>query len=66
LSVGEGEGDGVITVSYYGACKHQSFMPTVHDNVPGLMYSEKAVFTLSETACSEGQACSFALTTIQI
>jgi hypothetical protein len=32
-------------------------MPTVSDNAPGLMHSDEAVFTLSETACSDGQAC---------
>jgi hypothetical protein len=52
-------------VGCYEACKHQPLRPTVNDNVPGLMNSDKAVFTLSETACSEGEARRFTPTTIR-
>jgi hypothetical protein len=51
-------------VGYCEACNCHPLMPTVNDNVPGLIYSDKAVFTLSETACSEGQACRFTPPTI--
>jgi hypothetical protein len=43
-----GEGAGLITVGYYETCKHQPLLPNINDNVPGLMYSDKAVFTLME------------------
>jgi hypothetical protein len=39
----------------YEDCKHQPLMPAVNDNVPDFMYSGKAVFTLSEMECNEGQ-----------
>jgi hypothetical protein len=58
-----GREQGKITVGHYEVCKHQPLMPTVNDSVPTLMYSDKAVFTLSETVCSEGQSCRFAPTT---
>jgi hypothetical protein len=35
---------GEITVRYYEACKHKPMMPAVNDIVPGLMFSDKAVF----------------------
>jgi hypothetical protein len=54
------------TVRYYDVCKHQSLIPTVNENLPGLMYSDTTVFPLSQTACSEGQACRFAPTTISL
>lgn len=64
VGVGEGKGAGVIMVGYYEAFKHHHLMLTWNNNVPGLTYSNEAVFMLSETACSEGQACRFPLITI--
>jgi hypothetical protein len=46
-----GAGCGVITAGYYEGCKHQPLIPALNDSVPVLMYSDKAVFTLYETAC---------------
>jgi hypothetical protein len=40
-------------------CKHQPMTPTVNDSVPGPMFSNKAVFTLSVSPCSDGQARRF-------
>jgi hypothetical protein len=39
-------------------------MSTVNDNAPGLIYSDKVVFSLSEATCSEGKACSLARDTL--
>jgi hypothetical protein len=44
---------GEIMSGYYVACKHQLMISTVNNNVPGPMFSDKTVFTFSETACSE-------------
>jgi hypothetical protein len=41
-------------------------IPTAKDSVLGPVFSDKAIFTLSERACSEGKAHRFALTTIPI
>jgi hypothetical protein len=66
VSVSERKGAEVIMAGYYEACKHQPLMPIVNDNVPSLVYSDKAVFTLCKTACSEGQACRFEPNTINV
>jgi hypothetical protein len=50
-------------VGYYEACKHQPVMLTVNDSVPGVIFSDKTVFNLSETICSEDEAHRFALIT---
>jgi hypothetical protein len=52
-------------VGCYEACKQQPLMPNVNRYMPGLMNSDKAVFTLFEMACSEGQARRCTLTTIR-
>lgn len=51
-------------MGYCEACKHPPLIPVLNGSVPGLMRLEKAVITLSETVCSEGQARTFAPTTI--
>jgi hypothetical protein len=48
MSVGKGREQWGLMVSYYEACKHQPLMPVVSINVPGPMFSAKAVFTFSE------------------
>lgn len=65
-NAGKQKGARVITVCYYGACKLQTMIPTAKDSVLGPVFSDKAIFTLSERACSEGKAHRFALTTIPI
>jgi hypothetical protein len=60
LSSSGGKGTGVITVGYCEACKHPPLIPVLYGSVPGLMRLEKVVIVLSETVCSEGQACTFA------
>jgi hypothetical protein len=45
---------------------YQPLLPAVHDSVPGVMFSAKTVFILSETTCIEDQACRFAPTTVHI
>jgi hypothetical protein len=59
VSVDEGNGAGVIMVGYYDACKHQPLMPAVNDNVPGLMYSDKAVLAYLNQHVEKVQAHRF-------
>jgi hypothetical protein len=50
---------------YYETCKQQP-LTTVNDSVPGLMFSDKAVFTSSKMACNESCACRFMPFPVQI
>lgn len=66
IDCGKGSGATVIMVSHYEAWKHQHLVPTVNNNPPHLMYSHKAVGSLSEMPCSEGQAGRFTPTNTSV
>jgi hypothetical protein len=55
----------VIVSDYYGAFKLKTMKPTKIYSMPDPVFFDKAIFILSETPYSEGQAHRFALTTVR-